>query len=316
MAETTQLTYTAPVGLWIPDRRFKAIIVAAPKTGKTGAIAALVNAGYRVILAAFDPGYDILLNLIDEDKRQNLIILPFEDRRGSLVTGAKSTITVGTIGEPVAFPKFVNFLNDGLARRAKCQGGDVVDLGASETWGTDTFLVVDNLTSLSKSCFARLLHAQGLNKQTRRRRDWMLAQDEVDDVIMQLASSFFNYNLIVLAHWTVQGPREWEDPDKQNPEKTDYNNELREREKDLVPTKQVPTSIGRALSRNLPQHFPNCIWAEVDEQDRRIFNLAPASVRDSGVAVKPGTLANTLPIETGLLSIFLAVTGAPMHRAQ
>jgi hypothetical protein len=295
--------------IWLPNRRFKAIVIAAPKTGKTGSIAALVNAGYRVIVAAFDPGYDILLNSVEPEFADNLIILPFEDARG--FQGKDSKMTVGHMGAPLAFAKFVSFLNDGKARRAACQGGEVIDLGPSDGWGTDTFLIVDNLTSLSKAAFARLLHMQGLNRQSRRRRDWMLAQDEVDDILIQLASSFYTYHLVVLAHWTIQGPREFEDEDKKNPDKTEYNNEIKEREKDLIPTKQVPASIGRVLSRNLCQHFPCCVWAEVTEQGKRIFNLQPTNVRDSGVPVRQGTLPATLPIETGLHSIFRAVTGAP-----
>ena len=297
--------------LWVPDRRFKAIVIASPKTGKTGAIAALVNAGYRVILAAFDPGYDILLNLIDPAQAHNLIILPFEDRRG--FQGKDSKMTVAHLGDPVAFAKFVAFLNDGKARQAECQGGEIVDLGPSETWGYDTFLVVDNLSGVSKAAFARLLNQIGRTRMTKARRDWGLAQDEVDDVLIQLASSFYRYHLVLLAHWLVQGPREFEDEDRNHPDKTDYNNELREREKDLIPTKQVPKSIGRALSRDLIQHFPTCVWAEIDDSGNRIFNLHPTAVRDSGVPVRPGVLPKTLPIETGLLSIFRAVTGAPQE---
>jgi hypothetical protein len=143
----------------------------------------------------------------------------------------------------------------------------------------------------------------------------MLAQDEVDDILVQLASSYYRYHLVVLAHWNIQGPREFEDEDKKNPEKTEYNNEIREREKDLIPTKQVPASIGRVLSRNLCQHFPTCVWAEVTDEGQRIFNLSPTAVRDSGVPVRPGTLPATLPVESGLLSIFRAVTGAPEGKA-
>jgi hypothetical protein len=295
--------------LWTPSQRFKACIVAAPKTGKTGSVAALVNAGYRVILAAFDPGYDILLNLVEPDKRENLIILPFEDRRG--FAGPTSKITVGLVGDPVAFPKFVDFLNTGKARRAACQGGEIVDLGDSAAWGADTFLIVDNVSSMSTAAFARLLHMQGRNKQSKTRRDWGLAADEVDDVLIQMAASAYAYHLVVLSHWYVQGPREFEDEDKNNRAKSQYNNELRELEKDLIPTKQVPMSIGRNLSRNLLRHFPTVVWAEVTQDGRRIFNLAPSSVRDSGVPVRAGQLAQTLSIETGLLEIFEAVTGKP-----
>jgi len=301
----TEPTPAAP--LWLPNQRFKAIAVGSPKAGKTGACAAFANAGYRVIVAAFDPGYTILLNLVDPAARGNLIVLPFEDRRG--FQGPDSKITVGQIGDPVAFGKFAQFLNDGKARTCREQGGEIVDLGPSESWGTDTVLVVDNLSSVSQAAFARLLKMQGLDRQRRRRKDWGFAADEVDDVLIQMASSYYAYHLIVLAHWYVQGPREWEDPDKSDPSKTEYNNELREAEKDLIPTKQVPISIGRTLSRNLCRHFPTVIWAEVDASDRRVFNLTPSAVRDSGVPVRPGRLPAILPIETGLLSIFEAVTG-------
>jgi hypothetical protein len=296
-------------GLWLPAYRFKEIVIASPKTGKTGAIAVLVNAGYRVILAAFDPGYDILLNLVEPEHMHNLIILPFADKRG--FKGKDSKITVGHMSEPTAFAKFAAFLNDGKARRARCQGGEVIELGASETWGTDTFLVVDNLTTLSKDAWARWLSMAGRDALHWNKRDWMISQAEVDSVLIQLASDEYSYNLIVLAHWDVKGPREYEDEDKKNPDKSDYNNELREREKDLIPTKQVPVSIGRALSKTLTQHFPTCVWAEIDDSGRRIFNLEPTAVRDSGVPVRAGTLPKTLPIETGLLQIFEAVTGKP-----
>lgn len=295
--------------LWVPDRRFKAIIVAEPKTGKTGSIASLVNAGYRVIVAAFDPGYDILLNLIEPEVQKNLIILPFSDRKG--FQGPQSRITVGNIGEPLAFAKFANFLNDGKARQAACQGGEIVDLGPSDKWGRDTFLVIDNLTSMSECAMSRLLAQLGRDRLRRTRKDWGSSAAEVDDVLIQMTSEFFSYHLIVLAHWQVQGPREWEDEDKNNIEKSDYNNELRKAEAELIPTKMVPMSIGRKLSKNLISHFPSALWAEVNDRGERIFNLAPTSVRDSGVPVRPGTLPKTLPIETGLLTIFNAVTGKP-----
>lgn len=300
--------WTPPKDLWIPDRRFKAILVAAPKTGKTGSIAALVNAGYRVILAAFDPGYDILLNMIEPEKLQNLIILPFEDPKGFQDTGS---ITVGNDGEPVAFAKFAQFLNTGRARTAKCQGAEVVELGHSETWGYDTFLALDNITSVSGTAMDRYLAQIGSNRLRMRRKDWGLSASEVDQVLIQMTSDFYRYHFIALAHWKVQGPREWEDEDKKNPEKTDYNNELRQAEKELIPTKMVPRSIGRGLSENLVSHFPTAVWAEVTDDGDRIFNLKPTSVRDSGVPVRPGRLPDVLPIDTGLLTIFEAVTGKP-----
>jgi hypothetical protein len=295
--------------MWMPDRRLKALVVAAPKTGKTGSVAALANAGYRVIVAAFDPGYEVLLNFVTPENHANLIILPFEDRKG--FKGKDAKIAIGNVSTPVAFAKFAQFLNDGRARQAPCQGGEIISLEPSDTWGLDTVLVVDNLTSLSDCAMDHLLALQGRDRQSRRRRDWGLAADEVDNLLIQMASSFFTYHLVVLAHHKVQGPQEFMDDDAKNPDRTDYTNEIREAEKDLIPTKQVPVSIGRKLSANLIRHFPSVVWAEVTDDGKRVFNLSPSAVRDSGVPVPPGVLPKTLSIETGLLSIFEAVTGKP-----
>ena len=284
--------------------RFRAVFVAAPKTGKTGALAALVNTGkYRVIVAAFDPGADVLYSYIEPEHRDHLFILPYEDRRGF----ADTKVMVDVIGEAKAFTKFLTFLDTGKARR---DTGEIVDLGAAESWGPDTILVLDNLTSLSKAAYAAYLSRRGKNRAALNRKDWGLAAAEVDETLITLTSSYFKFHIIVLAHWKVQGPREWEDEDKNDPEKTDYNNEIRQREAELIPTKMVPVSIGRQLSANLVYHFPTVVWGEVTEDGRRIFNLKPVSVRDVGLPVKPGRLPNTLPIETGMLDIFNAVIGA------
>ena len=293
--------------MWMPTRRFKALVVAAPKTGKTGSVASLANAGYRVIVAAFDPGYEVLLNFVTPDNHKNLIVLPFEDRKG--FQGKDSKIAIGNVGRPVAFAKFAQFLNDGRARLAPCQGGEVIEIGPSDSWGLDTVLVVDNLTSLSDCAMDHLLALQGRDRQTRRRRDWGLAADEVDNLLIQMASSYFNYHFVVLAHYKIQGPREYEDEDRNDPAKTDYNNQIRELEKDLIPTKMVPVAVGRKLSSNLIRHFPTVVFACVDDSGNRIFDLEPTAVRDTGVPVPPGTLPKKLPIDAGLLRIFEAVTG-------
>jgi hypothetical protein len=284
--------------------RFRAVVVAAQKTGKTGSIAALANTGkYRIIVAAFDPGADVLYKYVTPENRDKVFILPYEDRRGF---SDSSKIMVDVIGEAKAFPKFLTFLDTGKARRLE---GDIVELGPAEDWGSDTILVVDNLTSLSKAAYAAYLSRRGKNRAALNRKDWGLAAAEVDETLITLTSSYFKFHVIVLAHWKIQGPRDWEDEDKSDPEKTDYNNEIRKREADLIPTKMVPISIGRQLSQNLTYHFPTVVWAEVTDDGKRIFNLKPTSVRDVGIPVKPDVLPDTLPIETGLLAIFNAVSG-------
>lgn len=279
--------------------RFRGLVVGKPKVGKTGSVAELANRGYRVIIAAFDPGADVIYQFVKPECRDNIIILPYQDRRSFAEAGKLMVKTVGAD----AFGKFAILIDEGRARDIH---GNVHDFGPADTWDDKTVLVLDNLTSFSKAAYDAYLARAGNNRAGLRRKDWGLSAAEVDQMLIWLTGSYFKFHLVILAHWKVQGPQAWdEDTDG---EKSDYNNELRQREKELIPTRMVPVSIGRQLSENLTYHFPTVVWVEVTDDGRRIFNLKPSSVKDVGVPVPVGRLADELPIETGLADILEAVT--------
>lgn len=307
MADELIVTPRVPAAL---HPRFRGAFIAPPKTGKTGAIAALVNSGrFRVIYCAFDPGWDMLLQYVEPEHMHNLLIFPFEDKRHMADPDERGVMSVKVLGEPKAYLRFLNLLETGTGRLCRQQGGEVIELGDPELWDDHTIVVVDNMTPLSKAANERYLYLAHKTATNRRRKDWGLVQDDIDAQLMMMVSSRFSYHVILLAHWKIQGPQEPMDDDKSNQDKVDFVNELREREAELIPTKMVPRAIGRVLSETLLQHYTSVFWGETDANGKRIINLRPSAGRDSGVPVRPGTLPDTLPIETGLLTIFEAVTG-------
>ena len=52
------------------DQRVKALVCGEPGTGKTGALASLLNADYTVAILDFDNGLDILNSYVEKPKLQ------------------------------------------------------------------------------------------------------------------------------------------------------------------------------------------------------------------------------------------------------
>lgn len=292
------------------ERRLRILVVARPKTGKTSSLAALVNAGFRVILCDFDGNADPLFNLINPDKQQLLHVIPFEDKIGTSAISSSDHIGISWKGEPKAFFKFLRFLDGKAARKSD---GTMSDFGPAESWGPGTVLAVDSLTAAGRAAFRRYLQAIGRTEQSKRIKDWGVAANELESALEQLTASYYHCHVVVMAHVKMIGPKPLEEDDKsgQRQANIDYNNEVKQEQKNLVPTRLYPISIGATLCEHLAEHFPAVVRAEVTEDGKRIFDLTPTALMDTGVPASPAWLKKnkTLPIETGLLDILTAVTG-------
>lgn len=290
-------------------RRMRLLVVARPKTGKTSSLVSLVNeGGFRLILCDFDGNADPLYNLIDEDKRHLLHVIPFEDNFGPPSMAEGGSIGIKLKGDPKAFSKFLHFLDGKPTRDSQKR---MTDFGPAASWGPDTVLVVDSLTALGRACFRRYITAIGRNEQTKRIKDWGVAAGEAESALEMLTSSYYRCHVIVMAHVKMIGPKPLEEDDSKRQDKVDYNNELKKEEAELVPVRLYPIAIGRSLCEHLAEHFPGVVRAEVTNDGKRIFNLRPCPEMDTGLPASPKWLAanKTLPIEDGLMSMMTAVTG-------
>lgn len=245
----------------------KLLLIGDPGSGKTGAIASLVAAGYKVRVIDFDELLAPLLKYVRRtcpDKIKNVSYATFTDHYTPDHTG-----NLVIQGIPNAF-----------ARAVKCMqhwNVDGEDLGKPESWGDDTILVIDSLSSMSQAAFN---WAAALNPSV---KDYLVkygvAQERIKNLLLTLRASDYNTNVIVIAHV-----------------KYDKNH--------LGITKGFPKTVGNALDSEVGSWFGHILQAETPTGSPRIIRTKPnglIELKNSAI------LPDTLPLETGLATFFKTV---------
>lgn len=166
----------------------KMLLIGDSGTGKTGSLASLVKAGYK-------------LRIIDMDNKIEGGILPkavkrlgvaspdveYESLRDSMKMSPAGPIASGP---PTAFTK-------ALALMEKWSDGSL-----PAAWGPSHVLVVDSLTFLSDSAFDWI---RSLNPGAKDPRQWFYAaQQGIEKVISFLSSANYKTNVIVICHISWQ----------------------------------------------------------------------------------------------------------------
>lgn len=159
----------------------KLLLLGNSGVGKTGALGSLAKA-YRLVIADFDAGYDILLDpmVVKPEHRKNVYIKTFID----LVSGPKAIPKGGA-------KALLNFHQALLSWD---------DLGPISSWGPDTVFAIDSLTFLSR---AAELHVASINNrlgEPLRIQDYGAAQDLIEGVVAMLYSPTIRCHVVVTAH--------------------------------------------------------------------------------------------------------------------
>jgi len=149
------------------DQRVKALICGDPGSGKTGALATLINADYKIAVLDFDNGLDILHSYVEEDKLGNLDYISFDVENQETPDLAKN-----------------------LLRHWKYKD---MDLGPVTEWGSDKVIVIDS-ASLYGECL--LAHS----KKSDGRMRYFDAGQELKRVIQFLTGPQVKCNVIVNTH--------------------------------------------------------------------------------------------------------------------
>lgn len=237
----------------------KLLLIGDSGTGKTGAIASLVKAGYKVHILDFDNKIagGILPILVKRDAPEMLKNIDYEPLRDKLKASALGPILDGI---PQSFTK-------GLALLDKWSDGTI-----PRTWGPEHILVVDSLTFMSDGAFN---WAKSMNPSAKDPRQWFYtAQQAVEGTLALMTSADFNTNLIVIAHVS------WQD----RPDGT---------------MKGYPASVGKALGPTIPAYFENMALCQttagkrtiqtvptalVDLKNPAAFKMAPSLPIETGLA--------------------------------
>lgn len=145
-------------------------------------------------------------------------------------------------------------------------------------WGPKYIYIVDSLTLLSKAAFNQAI---SLSPTTKDPRQWYgAAQSAIENFLACLTSDDFATNVIVISHIT--------------------DIELND-----GTMRGFPSSVGKALSRNIARYFNDLFVVEtkgMGSKTRRIIRTVPNGQTDAKASLTD--LLPEMPIEDGMLTIF------------
>lgn len=246
----------------------KLLLLGDAKSGKTGSLVSLVNAGYLLRILDFDNLLDILKYKILEVCPSRLDSVEFRSLRDK----TKSSNT-GTVidGKPQAWVSAIKMLDNWKY--------DDVDYGTPATWGPESILVIDSLSRLCDAAYDyhESVIPKGNSGHYDGRAVYGNAQDDVERLLGMLTSVHFRTNVIVICHGTYL-------------------------QLDGGQTKIFPQGVGQKLSPKIPQYFPNYV-RYTNKSGKRTIELESSAMIDLA-NTNPSVLKGTLPIETGLAEIF------------
>lgn len=253
----------------------KLLVIGDPKTGKSGSLASLVCAGYKLRILDYDNGLDPLKQFVARDCPDLLENVEFRTIRDKYKATSQGPVLDGM---PSAFVNGIKMLD-----RWKY---DDVDLGVPAQWGPDYILVVDSLTFMSDAAFAwrEPLTPRGRSGEYDRRATYKDAQDAIETVFRLLTSESFQTNVIVIAH-----VRYIDNPDGSR--------------------KGYPVAVGSALSPTIPAYFNNVVRFTMKGESRQIETISTQMFDLANAA--PFKMPDRLPISSGLADFFSVLRAPP-----
>jgi hypothetical protein len=282
------------------------LISGFPGSGKTGALASLANAGFKLRILDYDGNPEPLFQYVYPDKLKNIDIVTLEDPIG--VNGQ----FVGVKGIPTAFLRGVQLMDrwryQDESGEPDAKGVKWVDLGSSKDWGLDTIVVLDGITGMGAASMARAVAMTNKTLMTVSRPVWGLAMQEQMNFLKRLTSAQTKHHVIVLSHLKMIGPKEI------NQDDDSITREIKERNVDLIPTRFHPSGLGRELPPNIAGEFPIAITLEVKAKGtkvKRFFSYQPKEEMDLKLPIKDFAALGELGPRTGLLTIFQALGAMP-----
>lgn len=178
----------------------KLLLVGDSGTGKTGSLASLVDAGYKLRILDFEDGLAPLIGHVkDKSKLANVDYVTLKDQFQIL----GSTVSVK---RAPAFQEAMKHLNSWG------------DHGPVSAWGEDTVLVIDALSSMGRSSLNMVLAANNQLTKPPEIQHWGAAMDNIEKLLGNITNpQLVPCHLVVITHITYQ-EREGEGLVKAHPE--------------------------------------------------------------------------------------------------
>jgi hypothetical protein len=268
-----------------------------PGSGKTGALASLANAGFKIRILDFDGNLEPLIHFTKPECLGNIDAVTLEDK---LRMSDKYVVPVGI---PRAFADGLKLMDHWKYTDAD---GEEVDLGHSKDWGRDTVLVLDSLTSMGLASKRRAMVLMNKNPGSMTDAVWGTAMAEQEAFIEKLTRQDNRFHIICLSHLKIIGPKEVRKGDD------DITMKVKKDNSDLVETRLFPSALGRALPPFIGGHFPTLLLIEPhylpgSKKVKRVIQSVPRPELD--LTVPAPDLPENLDISDGLVKVFDILTG-------
>lgn len=252
----------------------KLLFVGDSGSGKTGALASLASAGYKIRILDLDNGVDVLSDLLSsgryaKDAKENV----------EYVTITETMKNIGGKLIPVkasVWPRTTSMLSDWVDGTTK--------LGSITEWDSNAVLVIDSLSMLSDAALAYILSMNGRLGQHPHQADWGLAQALIENLLRMLYDVSVKCNVIINCHVKPMGD-------------------------DTGPDKFYPNTLGKALPPKVGRYFNTVLLAQTTGRGqnvkRQIFTTSQGTIECKNTA--PSKVLPAYPLETGLADYFAAV---------
>jgi hypothetical protein len=261
----------------------KGLVLGDAGAGKTSSLISLIEAGYELRIYDFDNLLAVLRKIVIEKCPERLDQVKFQTFTDKM-KGISNPLMM--VGNSMKVMPFVNgtpkAFSDALKQLEHWKDGDE-DLGDPASWGDNTVVVIDTLTSMSAAAFR---YVQAMNPGAKEPQSYYFAaQQLVINMINLLCSKDFKTNVLVLAH-------------------VNYDKD----QHDL--TKGFPRSIGSALNDQIATYFNSALLVETQGNGasaKRTIRHGSTGIIDLKNPAPFSGLPDRLPVETGLADFFKAV---------
>jgi hypothetical protein len=249
----------------------KIIYLGNSKSGKTGSLASLALAGYKLHILDYDNGASIIRNILRAKNPKALANVEYETL----------TDTYKSFGANVK-PHVV---------KAWAEGNNLLTKWTNTYRSLDDIIIIDSLNFATKAAFNWILQTVNrLDLGKKEIQDWGAAQDLVSQWLGMLYAKEVSCHIIVTSHILWYGGDE---------------------ETGGIVMGLPKTAVGKSFSPDIPRYFNTAIMARVAGTgvgvQREIYTRPMDNVALGSEA--PGLVQPSYPLDTGMAQLFKDIRG-------
>lgn len=249
----------------VADDKINLLQVSESGGGKTGSLASLVDAGFKVRILDFDKGVQPIAGYTkNKANLRNVNVVQLSDRYKPMTPGPMLT-AMGI--------KQANAFSNGM----KALDSWPDDLGPIESWGRDCILVIDSLSFMGKAALNSVLLMNGYINKAPETQHWGAAMDSIERVLARLTSDEVTCHVIVNTHVDLRG------------------------QEGSAIQRAYPMALGAKLSPKIGTFFNNLVSYKTSGTGKREIKTKTDGLL---VCKTSAPTKESYPIETGLADLF------------